>query len=267
LAGEDWTGKTPTSFAPGPASAYLAAAQSGAAFSDDPPAYWGAVGSGGQDKSRPDQLNPRTYKVTPITKSVEEGTLEFYKWSEVELQAWGQRLYKAGMISNPGDYQAMARAWADAVKLSANYWAAGRPITPWEVIDIQEGLAHAGQRTPKTSRNMSKSLNIPSAEEADGITRQMFQDLLGRDPTDGEAARYRSILIGKAKQNPTVTTTIQNTDGTGNTSSSSTTTGGFSSAMAQEAVRGQATEDPEYGAYLAATTYMGALQQMLAAPV
>lgn len=253
---------------PGPASSYLQAAQQSAgADPNDPPVYFGMKATGGQHGTNDDAIDPRTWKPQEDIKTLSEANLEFFKWTPEEVAAWGQRLYKSGLVSDPGDFNSLYKAWADAVKMAASFYAAGsqKKMTPWDVIDLQEGLA-SGQAKTKTTTTKSTSLNIPTSEEADSVTKTMFQNLLGRDPTDGEMSRYRSLLIGKARANPSITTTTTTTDPTGNSTSSSTQSGGFSSAMAQQVVSDSATRDPEYGSYLAGTRYMNYTENALKAP-
>jgi hypothetical protein len=99
----------------------------------------------------------------------------------------------------------------------------------------------------------------------------MYQNELGRDPTDGELSRYRSMLINKSKANPqtqtSTTTTTPNKDGS-NTSqvSNSTSSGGWSQAGLTDDLQGKVHADPEFGAYQAATSYMQAIESLFSGP-
>jgi hypothetical protein len=173
---------------------------------------------------------------------VDEATIAYYsEWTDAERIAWARRMYAAGFVSDPNDIEGAYRAWATAVDRASAMWENGRKkLTPWQAMDIMEGInPNGGPPAPKTSTNY----NIPSAEDAAALVTAVFKGALGRDPNDAELSRYRSMLTGKAKANPTVST--MTTDQAGNTST--TTTGGYS-------------------AYQAATTYFNALVSALGAP-
>jgi hypothetical protein len=135
---------------------------------------------------------------------------------------------------------------------------AGKKVTPWQVLDVVAGGAGGGPH-PTTQTNTSKSFNIPTVEDAHAATRQLFQALMGRDPDHGELDRYASMMTSYAQKHPTVTKQTQTTDIHGNTTSSSTSSGGYSQGGITDMLSQKAKADPEYGAYQAATTYTNAL--------
>lgn len=207
-------------------------------------------------------------------QTADQAELNFYTWSMDETRAWGQRLYKAGILKDPTDYDSMFSVWKAAVAKSAAFYAVGKKVTPWDVIGIQENLSGVGGPNgprvgkPKTVRRVDKNIQNLSPADADAYTKQVFQDMVGRDPTDGELAKYRSMLIGLSAKNPQVTTTTSNYDAEGVlTGSVSNTTGGFTSGMAQSAVQGGVDSTAEYGTYLAAVKYYNALQGALGAAI
>jgi hypothetical protein len=157
----------------------------------------------------------------------------------------------------------MLEAWKYAVDQAAAMWTHGhKPITPWGFIDLVDGM-NGEKPTSKTTRNTQVNYQIPSVTEATASITTMFQKLLGRDPTEGEIERYRSMWIGQARKDPTTVTTTNVTDQFGNTRSSSTSEGGFDpSGFLPEQVQG----DPEWGAYQASTTYYNVLNQIADSP-
>lgn len=231
----------------------------GGATATKPKVYFGQRQSGftGLRDDKPgEQIGVRT---GDDILDLDAATSNFYSWSDVERDAWGKRLYKAGMLRDPDDFDGMLKAWAYAVEQAAGFYThAGRKITPWQVIDLLDS-GEGPQGGPKTTKSTSKAYQIPSESEARAAITAIFQDQLGRDPTDGELSRYRSMWIGQARQNPAVTTTTTTTDPSGNTSSSSTTSGGFDPRgfLVQEA-----QGDPEYGALQSATVYYNVLEQL-----
>ena len=148
----------------------------------------------------------------------------------------------------------------------------GKRITPWQMLDVFEGGASAGGRGggaaagPRTTASTSKSVDLPTAAQAAEAVKAIFQDKLGRDPDDGDLSRYSGISTAGAKASPTITKTTQTVDANGNSTSSSTSSGGFTQADAQHLLTEQAEKDPEYGAYQAATFYHDTLLRALAAP-
>jgi hypothetical protein len=218
----------------------------------------------------------------PVTKSSYEAAYDIYGWSDAEKKAWGNRVYSLGMTSDPYDWDGMVKAWGWAVDQAAGLHDAGKNVTPWGFVSMYEkertdaGLGlnpSTGYTGPRTQTNTNTAVNLPSQSDAEAAVTQLFQEQVGRKPTDNELARYSSTLIGGYRDHPqTTTTTTTNTptsfagDGSvidSDTSTSSTSTGAFNpSGMLQKKVEA----DPEYGAYQAATTYFNALMQVIGAP-
>lgn len=206
------------------------------------------------------------------TDSVEGGVMRWYQMSDEERSAIGMRLYRAGILKSATDYDGAFSAWKYAVQEAGNFYTASggtKKITPWQFLSILEGNAagKAGGGGPRTTTQTSRSVNLPSAADAEAAVKTIFQEAFGRDPNKGELSRYSSLLIGKAKANPSVSTTTQTVDANGNATSSTTSSGGISAAGLQQSLLDEAQRDPEYGAYQAATSYMSALMKSIAAPV
>lgn len=239
----------------------LAKIQSGSPVNPKKPnVYWGqkTVGSGGGE----------FHGGADNTQQVDEAQYDwamnnFYTWDDTERAAWGARLYKAGLLKDPTDYNGMLEAWKYAVDNAANMWTHGKKkITPWGFIDLVDGMN--GERpTSTTTRNTQVNYQIPSVTEATASITTMFQQLLGRDPTEGEIERYRSMWIGQARKDPTTVTSVNTTDTFGNTSTTSTSSGGFDpSGFLPDQVKA----DPEWGAYQAAVPYYNMLNQIAGSP-
>ncbi len=197
---------------------------------------------------------------------------QWFVMSDAERTAIATRLYRAGVISAP-TYAAAQSKWFDAVEQAAGFYGAGKKVTPWQMLDVFEGGASAGGRGgggaaagPRTTTSTSKSVDLPTAAQATEAVKAIFQDKLGRDPDDGELSRYSGIITAGAKASPTITKTTQTVDANGNSTSSSTSSGGFTQTDAQHLLTEQAEKDPEYGAYQAATFYHDTLLRALAAP-
>jgi hypothetical protein len=227
-----------------------------------PKVFWGMTPGTSKGAHNADSLDRAASElgITPggvKELSLQDAVSDWYKWSDQERSAFGQRLYKLGLVKDPNDYGAVFNTWQSAVQEASNfYMAAGKKVTPWQVLDVVAG-ANGPRSTTQT--NTSKSFNIPTVEDAHAATKQLFQALMGRDPDHGELDRYASMMTSYAQKHPTVTKQTQTTDIHGNTTSSSTSSGGYSPEGLRDMLGQKAKADPEYGSYQAATTYFNAL--------
>lgn len=242
--------------------------QGGSATS--PPVYMGRSFSPDMPGTRRPQFagtkqGTASYLPADVAKS------KWYLMSQNERDSLAQRMQRAGLISDPRDYDAALKAWNYAVEEASGFTTAGKDMTPWDFLDLVEASGSGNSRgaggAPKKQTATSTRVNLPSKADAEAVVTQILQDALGRDPDKGELARYSSLLIGKAKANPeqTSTTTTYNADGS-SSNSSTVTSGGYSSAAMQQDLLNQAKADPEYGSYQAATTYMNAVMSAIDAP-
>lgn len=240
--------------------AALAGGAPNASSAKDPPLYLGVTPSRPLYDPQRDALREgASQPAADNVQSTSQAYLLFQGWSDKERQAWQNGLYGAGLLQDPADYMGAQTLWQKAVDESARYYAANKNISPWQVVGLMAGQAN-GKGLAKTTTNASTSKNLPSSSEANALVTKVYQDQLGRNPTDGELKQYRIFVEQQAKAHPQTTTTTQTTDGTGNSSSASTTSGGvdlgFETNKALQA-------DPEYGAYQASTYYMNALHAAL----
>jgi hypothetical protein len=191
-----------------------------------------------------------------------------------EQKAISNKLYRAGLISDPGNYTAAVSAWQDAVDYAGLlYTKGGRRVTPWDVLQTRIGLADKelakANAIKHPATTTSTITDVLTNGDANSMIKSMYQNELGRDPTSGELSRYRSMLINRSRNSPQTTTTTHKYGAGLNgaqgdeVSQSSTTTGGFSQAAAGDLLQGKVHADPEYGAYQAATTYMSALESAM----
>lgn len=230
-----------------------------------PMVFWGATArnTNTRDSSRDEVLAASGFTRRGIRElPLQEAVADFYNWPDSERQAWGQRLYKLGVLKDPNDYQGMMSAWQDAVQQASNFYTvAGKRVTPWQVVDLMAG--GGAQAHPTTNTSTATSVNVPTVEDAHAAAKTVTQALLGRDPDKNEMDRLASIMTGYAQKNPSVTKTTQTNDGKGNVTSSSTSSGGYSAAGMGDLLQENVKADPEYGAYQAATTYFGALMNAI----
>lgn len=234
--------------------------------------FWGEYDSSyfGSDPASRDAAQQRGTMPRPLSITQTEAENKWYGFSEHEQQTWANKLYRAGLISDPGDYDAVFAQWRSAVAYAGNlFTVAGRQVTPFDVLQQRMGLANKAGGT-KTQTDTSKVVHQIDPRDAEAMVKSVYQNALGRDPSAGELSRYKSMLINKVLDSPqtTTTTTTQKGNGTNNvsTSSNSKVTDSIGSAGQQQFLQDKAEADPEYGAYQAATKYFNLLHDAFAAP-
>jgi hypothetical protein len=244
-----------------------------------------AASAGSQSTSKADQeaamrlYYGKRYNGSGMQKSfvsVNEAINDFYSFSDTDRINLGRTMYQYGLISDANDYTSILRTWQQAVGEAARFYnsRSRREVSPYDALAIMAGLRTDGRNSkggygnprgggsaaparPTTRTTRSKSYNIPSATEAKALITNIFRDQVGRGPSDAEVARYTSMFVGAAKRNPTVTTQTARFDSTGAlTSQKSTSSGGVN---LETVGTDEVQDDPEYGAYQAATQYMNAL--------
>lgn len=222
---------------------------------------YGPMGGGrGQARlAEGDRLGPR-----PITKSVQDMINEYYNWTDEQQNQLRAKLALIDKSALRATDKQIVSLWADYVQQSADAYAAGKSLTPWDIlakdITTRGGVGSlAGTKTQKTS-----DTSLTSRVDAEALFEAAAQQLLGRSPTSQESAAFHGMLNASERANPTTSITTTTTNDEGEVvSQSRTSSGGVSAAAAQKLARDRAKENPEYGAYQAATTYHNAMMQMI----
>ena len=219
---------------------------------------------GYQKQAGQDQHDRNSGATTDVVMGPEQAKLEWYAQSDAARRAITQNLYNAGLIENDTE-DAAIRAWNAAVDQAAAFYVHGRKLTPWEVLNMKLGTAKGGGGSGggKARTRTDVSYSVPTSQDAEMAIRGIFSDAVGRAPNAAELAKYTTMMVGLAKKNPSVTTSVTDADG----NVSSTTAGGISSSGLTDAVQGALRDTSEYGAYQAATTYFNLLQKAIASPV
>lgn len=193
----------------------------------------------------------------------------YYGWTQAQQDAFRAKMALVDSSYLTASDAALAAAWGGTnglVQQSAAYAAAGKDVSPWDILakDIASNAGGKGKYQGTQTRNI-QTVNLTSAADANAIFTSAAQSLLGRAPTADELAAFRNNLSGLEKANPTNQTIEETFNPQGfmidkNVLKSS---GGIGAAAQQNLALQQAKTNPEYGAYQAATTYMGALQELL----
>lgn len=191
-----------------------------------------------------------------------------FGWSEADQRAFARRAWYLGGIKSPDDLQGAWDLWQQAVKIATGFSAAGNPMDPQDVLDLMLTGDPGAQRARKLRADggivtqKSRSINVASAQEAKSLIVEAFKTAVGREPTDAELRTYTSSLQSAMKANPTVTTSSQQYDSSGNAvgTATSTTTGGLDS---NQFVKDQLAVDPQAAEYQAASSVFGAIMNAL----
>lgn len=207
--------------------------------------------------------NPSDHPGRNVT-TLSQAQMLWYHWSQADRLKWTKYAYSLGYLQSPTDVAGAQQIWTQAIDESVRYFAAGKPRSPWQVLDANAGsnadeLKKRGALNPDgsiTYTNTSLRLDDKASVEALAITA--LHNGLGRDPTQSEINTFYNTIRAKEKADPDKTTTTKSATG----DSSSVTTPGFNPELY---LRHQVQNDPEYAKYQAGTTYFGAAMSALGA--
>lgn len=188
-------------------------------------------------------------------------------------------MFDLGYIRTANDWSGAYDAWVTAVEQAQRFSAVGKQITPWRALEIYAPDPSGGGggggvvrfTGVKEQTQTTKNVQMPTRLGLQRGLRAVFEEAVGRAPTDGEMRRYSKLLRSYAEEHPSITTAKQRTrfrEGeVVDTDVTTRTRGGTDSADLAQLAQNRVEADPEYGAYQAATKYFNALIQGLAAPV
>lgn len=264
-------------------------AQSGAGDKDPGKVYMGkghdgAYGPhGGSGSVAPDK--PRDLWVS--TKEAEQ---EFYTWSTKQQRDFTAQGILSGLLKLGDGPMEAGSLWKKLVKEASAYGAAGQKVTPvdlmasyvqasgganaWQQMGAFEVNTQTGERRyvgPGTYLGDGKAqqtdtrVDLTDPDTARAISTQLFQNLMGRDPGQGELGAFASALHSAEQASPVVSTTTTQYDlDTGQPIGSDTSQSGGLTAEARSYIgEQQVKKKKEYGAYQAATTYQNAFDALI----
>lgn len=223
----------------------------------EPLAYFGTTGSALGHRVDPSSPGPspmdswgRT-QLVPDLVPVSQAAAGFSVFND-------QDFARISKIAGTKDPQALERLWAWAVEQSANAFALGQKMTPWEILEKygKQGGFTSGGSGPRTMT--SKSINLTDPETAKGIILSALRQALGRRASDKEIGQFRSALNTLERQNPSITTT--HIDAKGN--STSTTTGGAPNPGAFAETFLDENKNAEMDAFRAGTQYVDVMRAL-----
>lgn len=188
---------------------------------------------------------------------------QYYNWDQKTRDKFLSQLNLAGYDTSQMRDGQIAQMWAAYAQQASSYFANGKKITPWDVLEMDMKQREAYMNTPRSVTQTSTSYDMSTREDAQAIFLQAAQSLLGRDPTKSEISAFQKALNAYEKANPTVTTQTTSYLGDTVTGQTSTTKGGVKEGARQLMAVEDVKKDPEYGAYQAATTYFDAMMDMI----
>lgn len=190
---------------------------------------------------------------------------QYYDWDAKTKNKFLTQLSLAGYDTSKMKDGDIANMWGTYAEQAASYYKGGRGqrLTPWDILAKDREQRESYLKTPRSVTQTSKSFDMSTQQDAHAIFMQAAQSLLGRDPTKSEVASFQRTLNAYEKANPTITTATTSYVGDEVTGQTSTTTGGVKeggrAVLAMEDIK----DDPEYGAYQAATNGMNWLMEMV----
>jgi hypothetical protein len=259
---------------------FMAALAAGAGGSAGSGRVW-MPGPSGQSTVLPPNAPPSAQQFSGKWQSTDDATGQYFNWTQKQRDDFRAKGLLSGLLTQgAGDMEAFS-LWSSLVKQSSLYGAQDKPVTPMDILSgyvkgnsnggwIKQGDFEINPVTgekryigPKFKTTTQTQANLTDPATARAIATKVFQDLLGRDPGQGEISAYAQALAQSEAQNPSTTTTTTQYDSTTGeaTDSSSVTAGGMTAdgqaLLASDAIKKKA----EYGATQASTTYLNALEQ------
>lgn len=203
----------------------------------------------------------------------------------------------AGQLQDDAGFIEGQKFWKKLVDASAGLTAAGRNISPMDVLAMYLGKGPLGAKGggvgggsvwqvqyrggrkflvnsqtgqvkyqgPRFETTYQKSIDLTDPVTAKAIATSVFQQLMHRDPGKGEMGSFADALHSAEQNSPVVTNTTTEYDmntgeAIGQTSKSS---GGVSADAKQYIAQQKVKGNKEYGAIQASTTYENALENAI----
>jgi hypothetical protein len=250
---------------------------------------WMARPSGGKKVERvnpgqageiPGQLPGRfAVDVTPSPSyfTTDYASSAFLNMDDKQRSDFQKRAIGAGLIGPKQDLSpdVVAGAWSNAVKYAAQYNADRDEkewISPWEAVDKLGALNAAGKggaydpfKPRTTSSSQTTKRDFTRGSDAEAVTRQLeglFEAEMGRAPTTAERSVYQRLVQKAYEASPEVSKSVSTTDAAGNTTGTTTQSGGIDMTAT---LLDQVRSNPESQAYDAGVTFFQSAMKALGA--
>lgn len=225
----------------------------------------------------------------PRYVSGEEALQEYYNWAPRRREDFIAQAKVAGLIPSEGGEIEGARLWRTLVEEASYYNPYGtterKRVSPWDILTSyvrQSGTSASGWRRdpsnpnfevnmvtgerryvgPRFTTQTDTAINYTDPATAKAIATAVFQQMMGRDPGEGELDAWANALHEAESQAPvTRTTTSEHDPVTGEIiGTSSTSSGGLDAAGRQYIAEERVKDTQEYADVQAATTYANAFE-------
>lgn len=216
----------------------------------------------------------------------EEAVMEFNSWNAKKRGDFIAQAKIGGLMQPDGGLVEAARLWRMLVE-EASFYGKNKEqkIGPWDILstyvkasggkdakwmkdpndpDFEVNRLTGDRRYvgPQFKTTTESRIDLTDPGTAAAIATRIFQDLMGRDPGQGELTGFAEALNTAEAQNPvTATTTTEFDPVTGKAVGTDTITeGGLDAAAKQHLAQNRVKGTEEYGVVQAATTYSNALE-------
>lgn len=228
---------------------------------------------------------PKVYRTVPVQVPSSEALSDFDHWSGKQLNDFIAHGIVAGQLKDDAGPVEAAALWKKLVTRAQAYTAAGRQISPWDVLsmyvsgqNLRSSKADAwykqgdfqinrytGEKKyvgPQFKTTYQQQIDLTDPVTAKSIATSVFQQLMGRDPGKGELSGFSDALRNAEQNSPVVQSTQTEYDmDTGDPlGASSTTTGGLGASGKQYLAEQRVKKTKEYADVQASTTYENALE-------
>lgn len=208
--------------------------------------------------------------------SADQAASSFLDMDEKDRQEFLKKAIETGLIKPGSDGVSAAdvfEAWQRATNYAAGYNKDRGPdawISPWEAATRMgvSGVAGEGGAydpfKPRTQTQTTKR-DFTKGNDAESVTRNLesiFQQEMGRAPTEQERAVYQKAIQKAYDANPEKTVSTTQTDANGVTTGTTTASGGVDMTAT---LLDQVRNDPESQAFQAGSTFFDAAMRSLGA--
>lgn len=236
-------------------------------------------------QARSNAINTGGGRLSDRWMSKEQALGEFFQWSDKKQNDFIAQGVVGGQLQLGSGPLEGVKLWAQLVDMAELYGKVGKKVSPLDLLrryvkaaggaggtwvkqgDFQVNTVTGERRYvgPRFKTTTNTQVDLTDPDTARAIATSLFQDMVGRDPRAGELKGFASALHAAEEASPVVQTTTTEFDTvTGEPVGADTVSEGGLTAEGRALIgQNRIKKDPEYGAYQAATTYQGALEQLV----
>jgi len=229
---------------------------------------------------------------TDLWVTTDEANQDFYTWNKKKQNDFLSQGIVSGQLALGDGPMEAGKLWAKLGKEASLYGKAGQKVSPYDLLGSYVNAAGGSGKNAWVSvgafqvNNVTgekkfvgpgKYLGNGKAQQTDtrtdltdpdtakAIATKLFQDLMGRDPGQGELGAFATALSSAETANPiSQTTTTEYDMNTGQALDTDIKSSGGVSADGKAYIgQQQIKKQKEYGAVQAATTYQNAFDNLI----